>query len=329
MAASAVSTGSGVTLSLRLSSGLASAGYDVWPGKSLRGNVTFIRTEPVTVRGLRVRLLGTVKSDFLTSERRHSQTRVLCDERVEILAHDKGMSYSPGQSDFDFKLTVPSELPPTFDGTSGWVRYTLEASVDIPFWPDLSSKMALVVAPGQSPPKAPPSTFVDTAIAPLSLFATCWPSTAVAVLGVAAPSRWLPVGAACFDCEAGVAVYTQSDLRRAATVSLVRRVTYLAGGSKVVEETTLGSTTVPSELAAEGLERGSPLPRPVRKRPVRLELRRAGPSYASFNAADTVRVDYRLVVSVHNPWAFLHTVASVPLWCRPPAQSENIEAAPA
>ena len=320
MATVAVGSGSGVTLSLTLQPG-SSAECDVAPGRLLRGRVTLLRSDPVKIRALRIRLKGVVESDFLSGEHRHTQTRVLCDESCELLHQRSATVFSPGEDGFEFELLVPPELPPSFEGAHGSVRYTLKAVADIPFWLGVSAKSHILVSPGQSPPNSLASApLADMTVAPLSVFAACWPgAAAVATLGVAAPSRLLSQDLRELDVHTCLTVHAADALHRTATLSLVRHVTYAAGGGKIVEETTLGSAPVLPEVAdlPSGARRAQAPP--ALKKSTHLVLQRSSLGVVSFNAAETIRVDYKLVLALPLPWAFSPAKASVPLWCHPAA----------
>lgn len=322
----AVGSGSGATLSLNLSPSAWPDGV-IAPGDSLCGRVTFVRTTPVTVRGVRLRFKGTAHSRWTTGSGKHrhehSQTRVICEVLCNLVDFVAGVSMPGGQDTYDFALQVPS-LPPSFQGAHGFVKYTLEAYVDIPHWPDISALTTLPVASSQAPTEAIcAAPLSDATVVPLSAFCCCG-NAGVAELGIALPSRWLAQGIALLDVHAGIAARTDKDLSRGARLSLHERVTYTAGASHCYEERVLGSVPVVPEVLppgpppgapSDGGGRGAPPPPPAHLRRVVLAL--SGTHTASFDAAGTVSVHHSIVLELPVPWA-VSARSSVDVWVYSP-----------
>lgn len=306
--ASAVGTGSGATLSLNLAPSSWPDGAIV-PGDLLIGRVTFQRTTPVTVRAVRLRFKGIVHSQWTTGSGKHrhthSQTRELCEVKTNLLENGGSVTMTGGLDVYEFQLGIPSGLPPHFQGPHGYVKYTIEAYVDIPNWPDVTALIPLQLASQQIPPESVSAApLFDKAIVPLSSFCCCG-DAGIAELDVAVPSRWFAQGIALLDAHAGIAARTSKDLSRGATLSLVETQVYTAGTSRCSVERVLGSAPVTPEVlpripptSPSAAAAGAP---PVHMKPALLRI--TGANTPSFGAAGTIDVSHRLVLKLPVPWA--------------------------
>ncbi|KAK7009734.1 arrestin domain-containing protein 3, partial [Biomphalaria glabrata] len=60
---------------------------------------------------------------------------------------EESNSLGPGQHTFPFQLMLPSDLPPSFEGAYGFVRYWAKATIDKPWKFDHHTKRAFTVIP--------------------------------------------------------------------------------------------------------------------------------------------------------------------------------------
>jgi len=84
----------------------------------------------------------------------------------------------------------------------------------------------------------------------------------MAALGVAALSPSIPQGLHALTVHAGVKVHKASARARTAKLSLVRRITYCAGGASLSKRLALGSTPILPDFLGDG-KVGSQFQRPT------------------------------------------------------------------
>ena len=129
---SAVGSGSGATLTLNVAPSAWPDGAFV-PGDALRGRVTFERTTPVTVRAVCLQLQGVVEAKFeqRSDKRREilTQTGEVCESRLTLLDNGGAVSMGRGLDSYEFVFQVPPNLPPSFKGAHGFVKYRIMAYV--------------------------------------------------------------------------------------------------------------------------------------------------------------------------------------------------------
>ena len=53
----------------------------------------------------------------------------------------------PGLHKFPFQIQLPLDLPPSFEGAYGFIRYTTKATIDVPWKFDHHTKRAFTVIP--------------------------------------------------------------------------------------------------------------------------------------------------------------------------------------
>lgn len=206
---------------------------------------------------------------------------------------------------FDFEIRLPAGLPPSFHGTHGFVRYTLEAYVDIPLWPDVSAVAELSLASDQMPPEAiSAAPLTETVHVPLAAFCCCGDG-GVAEMGMALPARWLSQGVVALDVFAGISVRSSKRLPQGASLSLVETLMFTAGSAHNSSQRVLGSVGLSPEVYAP-CEPRSPhddahTAPPPHLKPVLLQV--SGANTPSFDAAGTVSVSHALVLVMPVPWA--------------------------
>jgi Arrestin (or S-antigen), N-terminal domain len=68
---------------------------------------------------------------------------------------------------FKARFDLPADAPPSYRGYAGRIEYTLEAHVDIPWWPDRFSQFVLPVHQAPTEPKRKPGLFSTAPTGPL------------------------------------------------------------------------------------------------------------------------------------------------------------------
>ena len=313
--------------------------------------MTFGRTSAVSVWSVWLRFKGITESRYIDNDygpgdapnppTTHHQNKTLCE--VIDTVFDKFVRFTrvpaevpSGSDSYDFKIRVPVDLPPSFQGKHGCVRYTIEAIVSIKHKPDIEPLdivkdcKVVNIASGQAAPRAITSAPLSTTeVVPIRAFCCCG-KAGVADFGIVVPSRSLAKGAAMLQVRAGITALTAKDLSRGARISLVEHEIYRVGSQTTTEVRVLGSKAIvpevlrcvplepaPLSLDATSEDFASPLSLRIARaaagtaphahlKPVLLEIAPAKSS--SFDAANTVIVQHYLILEMGVPWA---TCASI------------------
>jgi len=62
-----------------------------------------------------------------------------------IAAEGDTISLEAGSHSYPFKFSLPSDVPSSFEGEHGYVRYTVEAKIDLPWKCDHVTRSAFTV----------------------------------------------------------------------------------------------------------------------------------------------------------------------------------------
>ncbi|KAK7009240.1 arrestin domain-containing protein 17 [Biomphalaria glabrata] len=139
-----------------------------WAGGLLDGKVTLDITAPLPVRGVRMTFLGEGRVEWTeghavnqtTGAMKQSQkifknlrtiheTETYSKTTTILYGADPESTYNyvlpAGNHTMPFELPVPSDLPSSFEGTHGYVRYWLECILDVVGHPEHTTKKAFTV----------------------------------------------------------------------------------------------------------------------------------------------------------------------------------------
>lgn len=136
-----------------------------YSGRAINGKVIFELDKPKVVRGVRVEVKGVEKTAWTKTERRHSYgsgyngregsnyvtvhysgDSVVMDKQFYVLgsSNDK-MELKQGLHQYPFKTTLSSNIPSSYEGSYGSIRYTLKAVLDRPWKFDNEVKVSFTV----------------------------------------------------------------------------------------------------------------------------------------------------------------------------------------
>lgn len=111
--------------------------------------------------GIKIKFLGEAKTEWTESENRKNEaTGKTEEERKEVNGHEEYFQISyyllggvnssetelpAGSHSYPFTCALPPQLPSSFEGEYGYVRYTIKVTLDRPWKFDQDSKMAFTV----------------------------------------------------------------------------------------------------------------------------------------------------------------------------------------
>ncbi|ORY07642.1 hypothetical protein K493DRAFT_332708 [Basidiobolus meristosporus CBS 931.73] len=110
---------------------------------ALRGSVVINANSTLKAKRLSLQFNGKLSMQFPASIKK--TRRDLVDQTIILFEHEKATPIS-GQRSFPFELLVPSDLPESFCGEYGKIKYSLKAIVETPFInSDLKSEVPIMI----------------------------------------------------------------------------------------------------------------------------------------------------------------------------------------
>ncbi|KAG5679842.1 hypothetical protein PVAND_009379 [Polypedilum vanderplanki] len=132
-----------------------------YSGQTINGTVTYQFDSPKKVRGIKIRFLGEAKTEWTETEsKKNDATGKTEEERKEVSGHEEYFQISyyllggvnsgetelpAGSHTYPFTCALPPQLPSSFEGDLGYVRYTIKVTLDRPWKFDQDTKMAFTV----------------------------------------------------------------------------------------------------------------------------------------------------------------------------------------
>lgn len=132
-----------------------------YAGQTVNGTVTYTFDSPKKVRGIKIKFLGEAKTEWTESQTvRNEQTGKDEEQRNEVTGNEEYYQISyylmgsvnagdtelpAGVHSFPFTCALPPQLPSSFEGEFGYVRYTIKVTLDRPWKFDQDTKMAFTV----------------------------------------------------------------------------------------------------------------------------------------------------------------------------------------
>ncbi|KAJ8913670.1 hypothetical protein NQ315_007387 [Exocentrus adspersus] len=115
-------------------------------GGMITGKVICTVSKKINIRGVVVKLKGKEHNrwyDGIATKRRIYASKIKF-LHLELPLQVKG-TLSPGTFEYPFTFRLPHNIPDSFKGPYGGIRYTITAKVDIPFAPDYTNKKVVRV----------------------------------------------------------------------------------------------------------------------------------------------------------------------------------------
>ncbi len=125
------------------------------PGDILDVDARFLSKAPTPVDGITLSLRGGERGRHTIGK----STLVVEHTWVALEARFEPVSLTPGTHRYRARFPLPRSLPPSCQGSGVQVEYLLRVEVDIPWWPDVDTRYAVVVAPPAVIPSAAPWVF--------------------------------------------------------------------------------------------------------------------------------------------------------------------------
>ncbi|GMT17657.1 hypothetical protein PFISCL1PPCAC_8954, partial [Pristionchus fissidentatus] len=141
------------------------------PGCEVTGSISFtVRDSPLKARAVLISVSGQARTNWTVSERHTTNTYTSNGTQTQAThrtvtyaatcpyAEGEAVVWSPavgessghipvGTHKFPFKFLLPSNCPPSFEGTHGYVRYYCKAKIDRPWKFDHTAKRLFTVVP--------------------------------------------------------------------------------------------------------------------------------------------------------------------------------------
>ncbi|GLH03699.1 Uncharacterized protein GBIM_09565 [Gryllus bimaculatus] len=129
-----------------------------YAGQLVSGRVTLITTKEKKIRGICLRVKGEAEVKWTESRRvtrngkshtehdHYSAHELYAQMEVWLVGASHGdMMLPPGEHIYPFSYTLPQNIPSSFEGSRGHVRYTVKVKVDRPWRFDYDCKVAFTV----------------------------------------------------------------------------------------------------------------------------------------------------------------------------------------
>lgn len=97
-----------------------------YTGRSLYGSIRLTLKNDQNVRGIFVKINGAA----ITICRADNFGEDCLNDRIEIIGETR---LAVGKHEFPFHFKIPVQLPSTYEGEYGFIRYTVTVSVEMPF----------------------------------------------------------------------------------------------------------------------------------------------------------------------------------------------------
>lgn len=121
-----------------------------YPGAIVRGYIYLTLLSLKKCRGIKIKVKGEAKTSWNRTEGK-GQTRYtgheeyLARKQYLLGGRDDEVELSAGNHIFHFEFNLPSSLPSSFESKLGYIRYTLKATIDLPWQIDIETKSAFTV----------------------------------------------------------------------------------------------------------------------------------------------------------------------------------------
>ncbi len=117
------------------------------PGSTVEGQVLVTCDDDFQCERLHISLLGTEAVKVVV---RIGKTTIIYQDKRDhvndIVNLTETVTMPTGESRYNFSFTLPSDIPGSYNGTCGWIKYSLEAKAEISWARDLKSKLELDLA---------------------------------------------------------------------------------------------------------------------------------------------------------------------------------------
>ncbi len=124
------------------------------PGSTVEGQVLVTCDDDFQCERLHISLLGTEAVKVVV---RIGKTTIIYQDKRDhvndIVNLTEAIKIPTGESRYNFSFTLPSNIPGSYNGTCGWIKYSLEAKAEISWARDLKSKLDLALQLKQGPEK--------------------------------------------------------------------------------------------------------------------------------------------------------------------------------
>nr|CAB3223195.1 arrestin domain-containing protein 3-like [Phallusia mammillata] len=123
------------------------------PGEKVEGKVLVSADDLFKARAIEVRFRGKAHNAWYDGGRKtyYEKQEYYADEQITVWPSSgrswDGDSLPSGVSEFPFTFALSENSPCTFEGSVGWVRYTIYAKIDIPSGLDKCTKELFTVVP--------------------------------------------------------------------------------------------------------------------------------------------------------------------------------------
>ncbi|CCD64823.1 Arrestin C-terminal-like domain-containing protein [Caenorhabditis elegans] len=135
-----------------------------FPGQPISGRVVLTTKENYKARAVNIKILGLAHTSWKNYENAckfngssisirprsiHYSANVNYLDYTQLLwtCEDGKNELAAGEYVWPFSYTLPTSIPPSFEGKYGYVRYTVKVEVDRPWRKDKAKKMCITVSP--------------------------------------------------------------------------------------------------------------------------------------------------------------------------------------
>jgi len=140
--------------------------------EEIAGTIILKADRNVHIRSIRLKIRGSEETRISRTTRKgttriYQERAVLADDEIVLFGESALKSpgsaivdnigvllgivhrpeLPPGRHEYEFRLPVPEEWRPSYQGEHAWVRYELEACADIPIWPDMRHRQEIRITP--------------------------------------------------------------------------------------------------------------------------------------------------------------------------------------
>ncbi|KAJ8967573.1 hypothetical protein NQ314_002772 [Rhamnusium bicolor] len=130
-----------------------------YPGNNVVGRVVCSFTQSKSIREIRLKLRGIEHTSWIGTESYYdNQSKETRTRSVEYTGHNHFLAVNislrgsgdvgPGRLEYPFNFVLPKNMPGSYNGKYGWIKFTIKATVDRPFKSDYEDvKEFVVVSP--------------------------------------------------------------------------------------------------------------------------------------------------------------------------------------
>ncbi|XP_031621450.1 arrestin domain-containing protein 17 [Contarinia nasturtii] len=131
-----------------------------YAGQTLNGQVKLQLNSPKNIRGIIVRFLGEANTKWSETKKVRDDQGKEVDETEELTGHEEyfenhyyllgakngsEINLPSGEHTYPFSCVLPGNLPSSYEGEFGHVRYTIKVTLDRPWKFDQDTKMAFTI----------------------------------------------------------------------------------------------------------------------------------------------------------------------------------------